>query len=810
MRILVVVAEAELQRELAAALASLGHDLTTVADGSAAQTILDEFRSPWMALVDARTPEGWEVCRALRAKANGLTAGHHSFHLLALADRDQRVAGLDELADDLLLRPFKPEELRARVRIGERLVELQRTSGVLTPASATNESNTMAKDVLRKHQAMLRQVLDTIPQGVFWKDLSGAYLGCNQVLVKNLGLCSPSEIIGKTDFDLPWPRAEAEAYRADDAEVMERQAPKWHIIEQVQRGDGRRIWADTSKLPLVDENGAVYGVLGVYEDITERKETDESLARAQRLLEETFEQCPVPMILVSLPDAVLRMVNPACREFLGTTDEPSAIGTKLWDFKASFQDLDASGNLGRLEDLPLARALAGKKTFAEERKIIRKDGTVRWESVYGTPILSTTGEIVAAYLILIDITERKLAEAEQARLQGLLTQAQKMESVGRLAGGVAHDFNNMLGVILGNADIALAQIAPIHPAREDLNEVIKAAKRSASLVSQLLTFARKQEIAPRVLNLNENVERTMKMLSRLIGEDITLTFQPGRDLWNVRIDPAQVDQMLANLVVNARDAILGVGRVTIETANKEFDADWCAQHPSHEPGSFVMVSVSDTGSGMDQDVLSHMFEPFFTTKGIGKGTGLGLATVYGVVKQNGGFVTVRSARDQGTVLALHLPRHSAAEGPAAKEEVVSMGEIEGGSETLLLVEDEPSLLRLAKAMLEQAGYTVLAASSPSEAIRIAEGRDAIDLLVTDVVMPEMNGYDLSARLSLLFPGLPSLFVSGYTGSEVHRQGEFKAGVHFLEKPFTGRDLASAVRRALGTGARAASSAGRPA
>jgi len=790
MRILVVVAEAELRMDLAAALAPLGYDLTTVADGSTAQAILDESRPPGMVLVDVRTPEGWSVCRAL--------AGHPS-HVLALADRGQLISGLEELADDLLLRPFQPEELVARVRLGERILELQRTSGVRTPASTTNEPTRMAEDRLRQHQAMVRQVLDTIPQGVFWKDRSGTYLGCNQVLVRNLGLLSPNEIIGKTDFDLPWPRTEAEAYRADDAEVMERQAPKWHIIEQVQRADGRRIWADTTKVPLVDESGTAYGVLGVYEDITEHKEKSESLARAQRLLEETFEQCPVPMLLVSLPDAVLRIINPACLEFLGMTDEPSAIGTVLWDFKASFQDFDSLGNLGRLEDLPLARALAGKKTFGEERKVVRKDGTVRWESVYGTPILSTTGEIVAAYLILIDITERKLAESEQARLQGLLTQAQKMESVGRLAGGVAHDFNNMLGVILGNADIALAQIAPGHPAHEDLIEVIKAARRSASLVSQLLTFARKQEVAPQVLDLNGSVERTMKMLSRLIGEDITLTFQPGQNLWHVHIDPAQVDQMLANLVVNARDAIVGVGQISIETANNEFDAAWCAQHPSYEPGSFVTLSVSDTGSGMDPDVLSHLFEPFFTTKGVGKGTGLGLATVYGVVKQNGGFVTVHSALNQGTVLALHLPRHSAVDGRAPKEEAPLMGEIEGGTETLLLVEDEPALLRLAKAMLEGAGYTVLAASTPSEAMRIAERHASIDLLVTDVIMPEMNGYDLATRLSLLFPGLPSLFVSGYTGSEIRRQGASEAGMHFLEKPFTVRDLTNAVRGALGAG-----------
>jgi two-component system cell cycle sensor histidine kinase/response regulator CckA len=772
MKILVVDPQAEFQEVLGKVLAPMGHEIITVDGGASVLAVLDRFSAPGMAFVDARTPHGWEVCRSLFAEPGG-----RRLHVIGLADRGHSVSGLESVADDILLRPFNPEELFARVRIGERLLALERA------------------DVFRNYPTMLRQVLDTIPQGVFWKDRAGIYLGCNQVLVRNLGLSSPNEIIGRTDFDLPWPCSEAEAYRADDAQVMESQAPKWHIIEQVQRADGRRIWADTTKLPLVDEHGSVYGVLGVYEDITDHKEREESLARAQRLLEETFEQCPVPMILVSLPDAVLRMVNPACREFLGITDEPSAIGTVLWDFKPTFQDFDASGNPGRLEDLPLARALAGRKTFAEERKIVRKDGTARWEQVYGTPILSTTGEIVAAYLILIDITERKLAEAEQARLQGLLMQAQKMESVGRLAGGVAHDFNNMLGVIIGNADIALSQIAPTHPAREDIKEVIKAAKRSASLVSQLLAFARKQTVAPRAVELNETVERTMKMLGRLIGEDITLTFQPGQDLWQIHVDPAQVDQVLANLVVNARDAISGVGTIALSTANMDFDETWCAQHPGCEPGAFVVLSVADTGCGMDQDVLSHMFEPFFTTKSPGKGTGLGLATVYGVVKQNGGFVTVRSAVNQGTTLALHFPRY------LAKDTDIVQGSpadpaVEGGSETVLLVEDELSLLRLGRMMLAQLGYTVLAASTPSEAIQIAEGHARIHLLVTDVVMPEMNGYDLADRLSLLFPDLACLFISGYTGPAIRRRGTTEAGTHFLAKPFTGRDLAVAVRRAL--------------
>jgi len=296
-----------------------------------------------------------------------------------------------------------------------------------------------------------------------------------------------------------------------------------------------------------------------------------------------------------------------------------------------------------------------------------------------------------------------------------------------------------------------------------------------------------------VLDLNETIENTMKMLRRLIGEDIVLAFQPGGDLWSVRLDPTQVDQMLTNVVVNARDAIEGVGRISIETANVEFDRTWCESHPGYEPGAYVMLSVSDNGSGMDAEVLQHLFEPFFTTKGLGKGTGLGLATVYGAVKQNGGFVTVQSLPGQGTSLALYLPRYRATELP--EEQVMVLGEVAGGTETILLVEDEPALLRLGTTILERLGYSVLAASTPLEAIALADQHGPIQLLVTDVVMPEMNGYALAKLLTKSRPALACLFVSGYP-STLQREGVSQPAAQFLGKPFSGRELALAVRRAI--------------
>ena len=397
--------------------------------------------------------------------------------------------------------------------------------------------------------------------------------------------------------------------------------------------------------------------------------------------------------------------------------------------------------------------------------------------------------------ILTDITTRKRAEAEQERLQLQLTQAQKMESIGRLAGGVAHDFNNMLGVILGHAELALEQVSPDQPLHSDLQEIQKAAQRSAELTRQLLAFARRQTVTPRVLNLNDTVEGMLKMLHRLIGEDIDLAWMPKADLWGVKMDPAQVDQVLANLCVNARDAIKGVGKVTIETENTHFDEAYCAEHAGFVVGDYVQLAVSDSGCGMGKDVLDHLFEPFFTTKGAGEGTGLGLATVYGIVKQNEGFVNVYSEPGQGTTFKIYLPRYL-----GEAEAVRAKGDTEaapGGHETVLLVEDEPAILKIGRRMLEGLGYTVLCASTPGEALALAEKyAGGIHLLITDVVMPEMNGRELSSRLLTLYPDMKRLFVSGYTANVIAHHGVLDKGVAFLQKPFSLKSLAAEVREVL--------------
>ncbi len=394
-----------------------------------------------------------------------------------------------------------------------------------------------------------------------------------------------------------------------------------------------------------------------------------------------------------------------------------------------------------------------------------------------------------------DINDRKLAEEEREKLQSQLTQAQKMESVGRLAGGIAHDFNNMLGVILGHTEMAIMKSGTKQPLSNHLQEIQKAANRSADLTRQLLAFARKQTIAPIVLDLNEVIEGMLKMLRRLIGEDIDLVWLPEASSSSVKIDPSQVDQILANLCVNARDAIAGVGKVTIETGTASFDESYCADHVGFVPGEYVLLAVSDNGSGMDKAVMDKLFEPFFTTKAVGKGTGLGLATVYGIVKQNNGFINVYSEPRQGTTFRIYLPRHLGQAEQTSKNELTATKLT--GNETILLTEDEPSILEMTAIMLEGMGYTVLKASTPREAIRMAEEHMGnIQLLITDVVMPEMNGRDLGSNILSRYPDVKHLFMSGYTANVIAHHGVLDKGVHFIQKPFSLKSLAAKVRQAL--------------
>ena len=529
------------------------------------------------------------------------------------------------------------------------------------------------------------------------------------------------------------------------------------------------------------ENEVIAGVV-VFADVTEHKLAERALLRSEREYRELVESVN-SIILRMDPLGNVSYLNEFAQEFFGYEESEiigrSVVGTIVPETDSSGQDLRAM-----IEDIgkhPEAYA-------ANENENLCKDGRRVWIVWTNKPIRSDEGQVKEILCVGNDITERR-------RLEDQLRQAQKLEAVGRLAGGVAHDFNNMLSVILGHAEMALADVDPSQSLRADLREIQKAAQRSADLTRQLLAFARKQTVSPKILDLNETVEGMLKMLRRLIGEDIDLTWAPGPRLWLVRTDPSQIDQILANLCVNARDAINGVGKVTIATDNTRLDDAYAASQMEVVPGEFVLLSVSDTGCGISQETLAHLFEPFFTTKEAGEGTGLGLATVYGIVRQNDGFIDVASKPGQGTTFRIYLPRHL-----GGTEQLQSDGPakpVSPGDETILFVEDEPAILKMGNAMLTKLGYRVLAAGSPAEAIALAERHTGtIHLLITDVVMPQMNGRELAGQLVSRYPEMKWLFVSGYTANVIAHHGVLDEGVPFLHKPFSVGTLAAKVRELL--------------
>jgi len=547
-----------------------------------------------------------------------------------------------------------------------------------------------------------------------------------------------------------------------------------------QTGDER--WVEVNAVRIEWEGKPA--TLNLLSDISQRKRADDALRESEKKYQSLFHNSQVALFRTHV-DGRLVEINQRYAELAGYST--------VEDCMAEFVPGQAwADSEARHEMVKILKEKGSVRDY--ETKIIRRDGAHIW-ILFSATIFPDQGFIEGS---IMDITGRKQAEEEKEKLQEQLTQAQKMESVGRLAGGVAHDFNNMLGVILGHTELALERVQPPHPLHTDLREIQKAAQRSADLTKQLLTFARKQIISPQVLDLNRVIKNMITMLQRLIGEDIDLVWKPAKNLWPVKMDPSQIDQILANLCVNAQDAITGVGKLTIETGMKTFDQDYCLEHTGFVPGDFVLVAVSDDGCGMDKKTMDNLFEPFFTTKDVGKGTGLGLATIYGIVKQNNGFINVYSEPGQGTTFRIYIPRSASEdEGPKTRPSAVG---IPGGSETILLVEDEAAILQMTCMMLERKGYRVLPAGSPSEAMTLAKAHEGvIHLLITDVVMPEMNGRDLALRLTALYPNLKLLFMSGYTANVIAHQGILDEGVSFIQKPFSMADLVLQVRGVLDEG-----------
>ena len=513
-------------------------------------------------------------------------------------------------------------------------------------------------------------------------------------------------------------------------------------------------------------------------DITERKRRE----AAMRLLERAIGAVSQGILITDalVPEHPIIYASPGFERLSGY-EASQCIGRNCRFLQG--QDTDPSSKL------ELREAMRRGRACEVELLNYRRDGTSFWNRLELTPVIDTAGRVTHFVGLQTDVTERRTLQAQ-------FLHAQKMEAVGRLAGGIAHDFNNILSVILSYADLLADGFVATDPVRADLEEIRRAALRATDLTRQLLAFSRQQVLQPRVLDLHETVAAVEKMLHRLLGADVRLTVTPAVDLWSVRADAGQIEQVLMNLAVNAQDAMPNGGDLTIETMNVELDDDYARAHHDVRPGPYVMLAVSDTGVGMDRKTRDRIFEPFFTTKALGKGTGLGLATVFGIVKQSGGHIWVYSEPGKGTTFKLYFPRFAGT--PEARPTKHADRALARGNETILLVEDDEQLRVLAENILRRCGYVVLVAPNGGEAFLICETYGAkIDLLLTDVVLPRMSGREVAERLLPMRAGMKVLFMSGYADDAIFQHGVLDSGTPFLQKPLTPLTLSAKVREVLG-------------
>ena len=636
-------------------------------------------------------------------------------------------------------------------------------------------SRKQAEKALLGSELQQRRYIMGAPYGVFVADEQGSYLQVNPAMCGITGY-TEDELLEMGIHDMYFPGSVEEGLQHFQEVVIQGKGQEELVF---RRNNGERRWWSVTAVKLSETR-----FLGFCNDITERKNAEKRILETNTLLYSVIEGT-TDSIFVKDMDGRYLLVNSGTCNTIGK-DAHDILGRS----DRELFPLESAAVINEIDQ----RVITTGKTALAEEILETPAGTTYW-LVNKSPYFDENREIKGLIGISRNITTIKKAEQEQAKLEEQLNQAQKMESIGQLAGGVAHDFNNMLGVILGHTEMSMGREDVAPPLLASLEEIHKAASRSADITRQLLAFARKQTSAPKVLDLNETVAETLNMLRRLIGEDINLNWLPGEGLWLVKIDPVQINQILLNLCVNARDAIVGVGHLTIEINNCTLDDDYCSRHAGFAPGQYVRCMVSDNGQGMDKETLSHIFEPFFTTKHVGKGTGLGLATVYGTVKQNNGFINVYSEPGRGATFSIYLPRYVGTMGNMQSEYVPNHAV--GGDETILLVEDEPTILLMTTQLLESLGYDVLAIGTPREAIQLVdEHANQIHLLLTDVIMPGMNGRDLADNLLATYPHLKCLFMSGYTSDVIALHGILDENVQFIQKPFSIKELASKVRTTL--------------
>jgi PAS domain S-box-containing protein len=672
------------------------------------------------------------------------------------------------------------------------------SEGVITEILAVGRNITERKKVqnaLHESEKLYRMIVDNMSDTIWTMDFNLQYTYLSPAITQLTGYTI--EEIKAVPLDRQLTPASMEVVAKVLSEEFEPGYPprpknpdtSLRLELEVVRKDGSLLWQELTLTFKPDDQGNPVEILGVARDISERKKAQAVIAESEqryRMIMENMHE------IIWTTDLNMRStyVSPSCFHLTGYTPEELLLLPPDQVITPESMILAATAVS---EELTLefgGQPLDPHRSKTIEQEILCKNGGTLWLEVTATFIRDDEGKPTGMLMAGRDISLRKKAEQEKQQLEGHLIQAQKMETVGRLAGGVAHDFNNMLSVILGYVDLAKLRLAKQHPVLKDIAEIEKAAVRSRDITTQLLAFSRKQVIEPKIIDLNDLVSHTEKALIRLIGEDIELKVLTEKNLWAILFDPSQIEQILINLAVNARDAMPDGGKLTIETTNLVLDEFYCRNHIDAHPGSYVRLTVSDNGTGMNKDTLEHIFEPFFTTKEVGKGTGLGLATVYGIVKQNNGFLNVYSEPGNGTTFSIYLPRTTEAkETQDASEDELPLT----GAGNILLVEDDAMVLQITRGMLESIGYSVTAVDAPGEALSLFEKAGSLfDLVITDVVMPAMSGKELRNKLLEIQPETKVLFMSGYTADVIAHHGVLEEGVHFLQKPFTIRSLAGKV------------------
>ena len=627
---------------------------------------------------------------------------------------------------------------------------------------------------LGRNLTLLQGITEGTTDAVFVKDLEGRYLMINTAGARFLGR-TVDEVLGKDDTELFTPEV-GRAIKERDREVV--QSGESQTYEEPGTAAGvTRLYLAT-KGPFRDPSGQVIGLLGICRDITDRKRAEEEIRQSQQKLRIHFEHTPLAVVEWDLEFRVTAW-NPSAERIFGYTRDEAMGQHASFIVPPQFRQHVTQVWQGLLKQ-------SGGERSANDN--ITKNGrhiSCEW---YNTPLVDDSGRVLGVASLAQDVTER-------VALEERLRQSQKMEAIGRLAGGVAHDFNNLLTVILGYTQIMADGVPPGSRMAESTGQIKSAAERAAGITRQLLAFSRKQVLSPRIINLNDTMMNLDSLLRRLIGEDIEVLTVPESDLGSVKADPGQIEQVLMNLALNARDAMPNGGKLTLETANAQLDASYASEHQPISPGRYVMLAVSDTGEGMSPEVQARIFEPFFTTKEVGKGTGLGLSTVYGIVKQSGGYIWVYSEPDRGTTFKIYFP--------CVDQDAESLGTEKRpnnalrGTETLLLVEDDSQLRQLSSSVLTHCGYRVLVANGPEEGLATAKANHKdIRLLITDVVMPGMNGRQLAEQIQRDSPKIKVLYISGYTNNAIVHYGVLDKGLWFLPKPFTLSALVSKVREVL--------------